>query len=98
MKDTVQELVDALDVMTTSILERITDTWILRLKIKPGSREIFLTDDYPAWINILLHGCWQRCSKVNHRTEVFLSDSESCVVGQELHCLVMVTPCMLFFV
>ena len=30
VKDTVQELVDALDVMTPSILERITDTWILR--------------------------------------------------------------------
>ena len=43
MKDTVQELVDSLDVMTTSILERITDTWILRLKLKPVTRDIFLT-------------------------------------------------------
>ena len=43
MKDTVQELVDALDVMSTSILERITDTWILRFKIKPGTSEISLT-------------------------------------------------------
>ena len=43
MKDTVQELVDALDVMTTPILERITDTWILRLKIKPETSDIFLT-------------------------------------------------------
>ena len=44
MKDTVQELVDALDVMTTSILERIIDTWILRLKLKPGTSYIFLTN------------------------------------------------------
>ena len=43
MKDTVQELVDALCVMTTSILERITDTWILRLKLKPVTSDIFLT-------------------------------------------------------
>ena len=26
--------------MTTSILERIRNTWILRLKLKPGTREI----------------------------------------------------------
>ena len=43
MKDTVQELVDALYVRTTSILERIRDTWILRLKLKPGTSDIFLT-------------------------------------------------------
>ena len=42
MKDTVQELVDALYV--TSILERIRDTWILRLKLKTGTSEISLTD------------------------------------------------------
>ncbi|KAI9532860.1 hypothetical protein NQZ68_028559 [Dissostichus eleginoides] len=45
VKDTVQELVDALYVMTTSILERITNTWILRLKLKPVTSEIFLTGD-----------------------------------------------------
>ena len=43
VNDTVQELVDDLYVMTPSILERITDTWILRLKIKLGTSEIFLT-------------------------------------------------------
>ena len=41
---TVQELVvpNALYVMTTSILERIINTWILRLKLKPGTSEMFL--------------------------------------------------------
>ena len=43
VKDTVQELVDALYVMTTSILERIRNTWILRLKLKPVTSDIFLT-------------------------------------------------------
>ena len=42
MKDTVQELVDALYVRTTSILERIMNTWILRLKLKPVTSDIFI--------------------------------------------------------
>ncbi|KAK5934750.1 hypothetical protein CgunFtcFv8_015117 [Champsocephalus gunnari] len=36
-KDTAQEL--ALYVMTPSLLERVTETWILRLKLKPGPGE-----------------------------------------------------------
>ena len=45
MKDTVQELVvpNALYVMTTSILERIINTCILILKLKPVTSDIFLT-------------------------------------------------------
>ena len=48
MKDTVQELVDALDV--TSILERVRDTWILRLKLNPETSEfsnIILEEYFP---------------------------------------------------
>ena len=55
MKDTVQELVDALYVMTTSILERTINTWILRLKLKPVTSEIFLSVDNP-------HDEMTRCS------------------------------------
>ena len=41
VKDTAQELVDALDVRTTSILERITDTWILIIEAQAGDEGYF---------------------------------------------------------
>ena len=58
MKDTVQELVDALDVMTTSILERIRNTWILRLKLKPETSDMFLTVSISYYTSMVC-GCHQ---------------------------------------
>ena len=43
MKDSVQELVDALCVMTTSILAGIINTCILILKLNAVTSDIFLT-------------------------------------------------------
>ena len=65
MKDTVQELVDALDGMTTSILERIRNTWILIIEAQAGDEGYFSNN---------IHNPKQALFQINSqlRGEIFL--------------------------